>query len=80
VIINDLYVKRISVPPYETDTVLIIDPNAVLSAAISAKRLQLAPRWNPQVVERDGCIQNSQFLKSPPLKIGRQATTLARSP
>jgi hypothetical protein len=80
VVVNDLHIKSISVPPQKTDTVLIIDPNAVLSPAISAQPLQLVPWWNFQVVERDGGIQNRQFLKRPPLKIGRQATTLARSP
>jgi hypothetical protein len=80
VIIGNLDLKSIPVPPQETDTILIIDPNAVLSPAISAKRLQLVPWWNSQVVELDSCIQNGQFLKGPPLKIRGQAAILARLP
>jgi hypothetical protein len=80
VIIGNLYLKSIPALPQETDTILIIDPNAMLSPAISAKRLQLVPWWNSQVVERDSCIQNGQFLKGPPPKIGRQPAIIPRPP
>lgn len=42
-VVHNLYVKSISVPPYETHTILVVHSNAVLSGAVSTKGLQLVP-------------------------------------
>ena len=63
VVIDDLYLKCISVPPYKTHAILIVDSNAVLSSAVSAKCLQLIAWRHLQIVERDRCVQNCEFLE-----------------
>lgn len=40
VIVHDLYVESVPVPPDKTHTVLIVNPYAVLSGALPAQRLQ----------------------------------------
>ncbi len=40
VIIHDLHVIRIAIPPIETDSKLIVDPNAVFPFAVSLQLLQ----------------------------------------
>jgi hypothetical protein len=80
VIIHDLYFKSVPIPPPETHTVLIVDSNAMLSRAISAKQLQMISRWHLQVIQRDGRIQNGKFLESSSVQIGRQVTTLTQLP
>jgi hypothetical protein len=79
-VVKDFHVKRVPVPPHETYAVLIVDPPAVLSGAIPAQRLQLITRRHPQVVERNGGIENRQFLKRSSLKIGRESPGLAGLP
>ena len=44
VVIHDLDVKGVPIPPYKTHTVLIVDSNAVLSKAAAAKGLQMVSR------------------------------------
>ena len=53
VVIDDLNLKSVSVPPYETHAILIVDSNAVLSSAVSTQSFQLIPWWHFQIVERD---------------------------
>ncbi len=79
-VIHDLYLKSISIPPHETHTILIVYPNAVLPRPVSAKRLQMISRWYFQVIERHRGIQDSEFLEGPSLQISRQVTALARLP
>jgi len=80
VVIHDLDVKSIPIPPHETHTVLIADSNAVLPRAVSAQRLQMISRWHPQVIELDGRIQDGEFLESSSVQISGQVTGLARPP
>ncbi len=65
VVIDDLNLKSVSVPPYETHAILIVNSNAVLSSAISAKRLELIPRRYLQIVKRDRSVQDREFLERP---------------
>jgi len=71
VIVDNFYVKSISVPPNETHTVLIVDSNAMQSLTICSKRLQSVSRRDSQVIERHSRMQNGEFLKSPAVKIKR---------
>jgi len=80
VVIQNLDVKSIPIPPQETHTVLIVDSNAVLSRAVSAERLQMIARWHRQVIEFDGGIQDGEFLESSSVQISRQAPAPARPP
>src|SRR5258708_6497739 len=80
VVVHDFYVESVSVPPYETHTVLIVDADAVLSGAAPAKRLELIARRHLQVLKPDGGIQNSEFLKRSSVEIGGKPAAFARSP
>ncbi len=64
-IIHNLNLKGTAGMPHETDTVLIVDPNAVLPRPVSAQGLEPVSRWRPKVVELDGRIQNGELLKRP---------------
>jgi hypothetical protein len=56
VIVHELNGVRVAVDPPETDTPLVIDPNAVLPGSIAAQLLQSIAGRRPQVVESDGRI------------------------
>ncbi|MNL88828.1 hypothetical protein D3C87_2187830 [compost metagenome] len=51
VIITDLDLIGVAIPPNETNTPLIVDPDAVLSLAIALQGLQAIPRRNEQSIE-----------------------------
>jgi hypothetical protein len=65
-IVRNLYIACISGAPYEADAILIVDTNAVLTHTISAKSFQSVSRRHSQVVQIQGCIENSQFLEGSP--------------
>jgi len=79
-IIHDLHGKRVPVPPYKAHAILIVDSNAVLALSVPMKCFQKVPRRHLEVVERDGSIQDGEFLESPPLQIRRQPAALAETP
>src|SRR5579864_1242491 len=79
-IINNLHIKRISIPPHKTHSVLLIDANAMLPITISVKRLQSVSRWHLKVLERDGRVQNGEFYECPSLQISGKISAPPRSP
>jgi len=72
VIINNLDIKRIYIPPHKAHSVLINNADAVLPLAISVKRFQSVPRWYPEVLERDCRVQNGEFYERSSLQISRK--------
>ena len=56
VIVDDLDLGGTTIRPDETEAILRIDPNAMLSDAIAFQRLQLIGRWHPQVIQRRSTI------------------------
>jgi hypothetical protein len=61
-----LHVKRIAVAPNKTDTILIVDPNAVLALPIAFQGLQVVPRKNGQVTQKSCSVQLQELsLRSP---------------
>ena len=56
-IVDYFNVDRTRIRPTETDPILVIDPDAVLTATISPKPLQAVPGRNPQVVHDLGLIE-----------------------
>ena len=59
VIIHDFDIVSVSIPPCETNPELFVDPDAVLSAAVSLQSFQPEP-WKPQVVKRSGRVEQFQ--------------------
>src|SRR3546814_10766142 len=72
VVIDDLHVVRIAAAPAEADTPLVVDPDAVLSLAISFEQLQPVCGRNPQVIERSGGVEHAQLATGDLLDRGRQ--------
>ena len=59
VIIHDLNIMGVSIPPVETDAELVVDPNAVLALAISFEGFQVETR-QVQIAQRGCRVQESQ--------------------
>ena len=60
-VIRNLDVIRIVIPPAKANSVLIVDPNAVLPGSISPKLLQSVCRRSGQVLEAVGSMHHQQF-------------------
>jgi hypothetical protein len=50
VVIRDLHLIGIAVPPNETHAELIVDPNAVLAQSVTAQLLQPVAERNAQIL------------------------------
>ncbi len=57
VVINDFNIGRARRSPSETDTKLIVDPDAVLSRSVALERLQTVAWWHAQVAELTGNLE-----------------------
>jgi hypothetical protein len=53
-VVNDLDLRWPNLSPGETDSVLVIDPNAALALAIPLEGFQSIGRRNPEVLQRAG--------------------------
>ena len=58
-IIGDLDVERVAAVPLETDSPLIIDPNAILPCTVAAEFFEAICGWDSQVIEVDGVVDHS---------------------
>jgi hypothetical protein len=56
--------------PYKANTVLIVDPNAVLSGAIPFQSLKAITRRETQVAQIDRCLNLIQFASRDRLNCG----------
>src|SRR5688500_6379247 len=62
VIVGDLDVVGIALAPDEADTPLIVDPNAVLPAAIALQSLHAVARRHAQIGETGAVVEHQQLL------------------
>ena len=60
-IIYNLHLKGITIPPFKTDTPSLVDADTVLPYTVPFELLQAVCRWNTQVIQRDGPIQHPQL-------------------
>ena len=60
-VINYLHRFSAGSRPTEAETELIVDPNAVLSGAVSLERLKPIARWHAQIIEPLGDLQLAQL-------------------
>jgi hypothetical protein len=71
-IVHDLNVHGVTIPPAETDSPLVIDPDAVLSFALTLERFQPVGRRHSKV-NQFHCVTNHFDLSSGnPLNVTRQ--------
>jgi hypothetical protein len=61
VIIGDFNIAEIAVFESETDTVLFVDPDAVLPIPVSFEQLQLVSRRHSEIIQRIRIINQHQF-------------------
>jgi len=76
VIVRYLYVVSVSAPPSKADAPLIVDPNAVLSCAISFELFKSVSWRKPQVFQPFGCVQYEQLLKCTSMQPWWQSTNV----
>src|SRR5262249_23232566 len=74
VVVDDLDVggAAVALRPLETDTPLVIDPDAVLPLSISAQRLEAVTRQRGEISQGRRCLQTVQ------LQLGRALDSGAR--
>lgn len=63
-IVDYFNVDRTRIRPTETDPILVVDPDAVLTMTISPKRFKPVPGRYPQVVEYLGLVERVEFSHS----------------
>ena len=66
VVVHNFDVLCVAVFPHETDPILIIDPDAVLSPPITNQRLEVIARECAQILESLGCMQLNEFALRDP--------------
>ena len=76
VIVSDLDLECIALPPDETYSPLVVDPNAVLALAVTQEFLETVSRRNIQVCQGIRCIQNPKPDVGLALDVMGQAATL----
>jgi hypothetical protein len=60
-VIDNLDCISIAVFPNETDTLLIIDPDTVLSFSRSLQRFKPIGRWHTEIFKQPRIVQHSEF-------------------
>ena len=55
-IIGDLNLKGVSITPNETDAILVVDPNAMLSFAIPLQGFQMVARKYGKIRKSNRCV------------------------
>lgn len=76
--VRNLYFMDLVASPDETDSELIVDPNAVLPLPVSMQFFQSVTRGETQVAEVDCAVQHGEFSHSD--AGGRRAPCLTCSP
>jgi hypothetical protein len=77
VIVDNLNFMRVSIGPHETDSPLLIDPDAVLAPSVPSKQLQPIP-GNCLQVRQSGCaINHLKFSHRHPLEARKPQYPLA---
>jgi len=75
-IIYDFYIPRTILCPYETDTPLVIYPNAVLTNSVTFQWFQPISGRYAKVVKKQGPIQLSKLTHGHPLYMEPTINTL----
>ena len=62
-IVGDFHVNGITIFPAETNSPLIVDPDAVLALPIPGQLFEAIPRWHSKVGQRVSGIKNEELLQ-----------------
>jgi hypothetical protein len=80
-IVCDFDFISVAVLPDKTNSVLIVDANAVLPRAIAFELFQAIPGRDSKIFERSGAVKHQKLPEGRPAKIGRgNAPAFSRPP
>lgn len=68
-VVNDLNIVGIAIPPAEADPPLIVHTDTVLTHSASAESFQPIPRRHAKVVKHSGRIQHPELPERDPLNV-----------
>lgn len=71
-VIHNLHIMGVVVTPCETDTPLVINPDAVLAGAVVPERFKAVARWRAQILKLSRAVQNIKLSGGKPLDCLRQ--------
>jgi hypothetical protein len=60
-VVHYLNVGRVSLVPFEADSILLVDPNAVLPESVASQCFQVVAARRRQIVQPPRCVQSFQF-------------------
>jgi hypothetical protein len=66
VIVRDLDVVSVTFAPDKADSPLVVDPDAMLTGAVSLQSLQSIARGHSQIMQAHGSIEHQQLLATRP--------------
>jgi hypothetical protein len=72
VIVHDLNVVGVAVPPAEANAPLIVDANAMVASAIAFELFEPIVRWHAEILELLGGVDEAQLAEHDPVKLGRE--------
>ena len=70
VIVHDFDVVGVTLLPDEAQAIAVVDADAVLSFTVTVQFLQAVARWDAQIIQADGGVQDEQFAQGRALQIG----------
>jgi hypothetical protein len=76
-IIDDFDIVSVANPPYETDSPLIVDSNAVLAFPVTAKFLEAVTRRHAQILQRLRIVQHRELTSGGVLNALKTCAALA---
>jgi hypothetical protein len=71
-IVDDLDVPGFAIAPHKTDPPLIVNPNAALTLAVAAQRLQTVAERSTQIVKLLRCVDCKKLGACAPLNLLQQ--------
>jgi hypothetical protein len=74
-VVCNLDLVRVPLPPFEANTILVVNPNAVLAIPIAPETLKPVAGRHSQIPQRSRRIEHLQFLKSGFPQVRRDAAT-----
>ena len=79
-VVDDFHVVGVALPPHEADTIVIIDPDAVLALALAGQRLQPVSGRHAEFIQRHGGMQQEELLERPHSQIAGNPAASPRLP
>jgi hypothetical protein len=76
-VVHHLDLLRFTVPPYETDPILVVNPDAVLPLPVAGEGLKVIARKRAQVIESLGCVKLRELALRDPGNASKPAGSVS---